>query len=444
MNTQNSVHLNMHMYFLIWMISAGISSTALAQKEYQYKNDFSTGEEASRRFGIPQNHNRSDPKLEAGEFKFELGNKLECGNIDIKANIKGQFNELQKQLEELVPKTPGAALELAKTGAFITTCYAYPTICAQLRHDWLSIQGKLNLRAQACAAVDKFIDNQAEKGSRQLRSEAVAKCVHDRAGNSGDVASALKSCQEDQGNTRLPMRDFQTGLMRSFGNEKQKVLKSMLSFAKDDTAYEFLSGFLGEIQVGSEGGWEPLFEKGIVRPADVADTFLSKGQSLVCNRIPEILAGRYVASGVYEDAVVAVVKRKLNAQVTRDLSDLPAADKDIACLALGRAVGKEAALKASSRYESVVSTGLLNTAIPEPLRAEYRDRSLSAFPAMRLALEGESIPPVEAVRSEIAAFARLQRTKTTILASETNRAKLKNIMGDKQSATECADSLSCQ
>jgi hypothetical protein len=298
--------------------------------------------------------------------------------------------------------------------------------------------------------VDKFIDNQAEKGSRQLKSEAVAKCVQSTVGKPVssepldgvyDVSMALKSCQDQTG---LAMRDFQTGLMRSFGNEKQKVLKSMLSFAKDDTAYEFLSGFLGEIQVGSEGGWEPLFEKGIVRPADVADTFLSKGQSLVCNRIPEILAGRYVASGVYEDAVVSVVKRKLNIQVTRDLSDLPAADKDIACLALARAVGKEAALKASSRYESVVSTGLLNTAIPEPLRAEYRDRSLSAFPAMRLALEGENIPPVEKIRSEISAFANLQRTKTTILASETNRAKLKNTMGDKQSVTECTDSLTCQ
>jgi hypothetical protein len=91
-----------------------------------------------------------------------------------------------------------------------------------------------------------------------------------------------------------------------------------------------------------------------------------------------------------------------------------------------------------------MSTGLLNTAIPEPLRAEYRDRSLSAFPAMRLALQGENIPAVETVRSEIAAFAHLQRTKTTILAAETNRAKLKNSMGDAQSASECADSLSCQ
>ena len=432
-----------HFLAFIVLTSASYSKLAFAQKEYQYKNEFSTGEEAARRFGIPQTHNRFDPKLNAGEFKFELGSKLECGNIDIKANIKGQFNELQKQLEQLVPKTAGAALELAKTSAFVTTCYAYPTICAQLRHDWLSIQGKLSLRSQACAAVDKFIDNQAEKGSRQLKSEALANCVDKEAGRLGDVAAALSYCQTNP-KAGLLFRDFQTGVMRSFGNQKQRVLKSMLSFAKDDTSYDFLSAFLGEIQIGSEGGWEPLFEKGIVRPADVADTFLTKGQSLVCSHIPEILAGHFRSSGVYEDAITDVVKKKLNAQVTADLSDLPATDKEIACLALGRAVGKEAALKASTRYESVMSTGLLNTAIPEPLRAEYRDRSLSAFPAMRLALQGENIPAVETVRSEIAAFAHLQRTKTTILAAETNRAKLRNSMGDAQSASECADSLSCQ
>jgi hypothetical protein len=441
-------------YFVVFvsMVSSNVANKAFAQKEYRYKNEYSTGDEAQRRFGLPPNHNRNDPKLDAGNFKFELGSKLECGKIDIAANARGQFKELQDQLFGLIPQNAGDAKDLLVRSAFTTMCYAYPTICAQLRNDWLSIQGKLNLRAQACAAVDKFIENQAEKGSRQLKSEAVAKCVQNTVGTridpnsewegNHDVSTALKFCQKNE--TGLALRDFQTGMMRSFGNEKQKVLKSILSFAKDETSYDFLSSFLGEIEVGTEGGWVPLFDKGLLRPSDVADTFLTKGQGAVCGNLESILSGRFVSSDVYETEVAKVAKRKLNSQTLADLNDLSNADRQIACLSLGRAIGKEAAQKAASRYESAVSAGLLNTAIPEPLRAEYRERSISAFPAMRQALDGEVIPSVERVRSELSEFARLQRAKTSILASETNRAKLKNTMGDGQSAAECADSLSCE
>ena len=435
-------------------ISLGVmvfaSAQAEAQREYRYKNEFSTGEAAQRRFGVIPRHNRNDPKLDAGNFKFELGSKLECGKIDVNANIEGQFKDLQDQLKQLIPNEKNA-LQFIEKSAFITICYAYPSICAQLRHDWLSIQGKLNLRAQACAAVDKFIDNQAEKGARQLKSEAVASCVQNTVGTKideskpflgeYDVSLALKHCQEKTG---LALRDFQTGLMRSFGSEKQKVLKSILSFAKDETSYDFLSSFLGEIEVGTEGGWVPLFDKGLLRPSDVADTFLTKGQGAVCDGLESILNGRYPSGDLYETEVAAVAKRKLNAQTLADLNDLSNADRQIVCLALGRAVGKEAAQKAASRLESAVSAGLLNTAIPESLRTEYRDRAISAFPAVRQALEGESIPSVERVRADLSEFANLQRAKTRILAGETNRARLKNSIGDGQSSAECTDSLSCE
>lgn len=430
--------------FLLASALAGTAPTAAAQKEYRYRNEFSTGEEAERIFGVPPYHNRKDPQLNAGDFRFELGSKLDCGKIDLVANFQGQFRELQQQLSSLIPKDPKEALDFMSRSAFISLCYAYPTVCAQLRHDWLSIQGKLNLRARACAAVDRFIDNQADKGARQLRAEALANCVDKRSSsNGGDVAAALSFCQSDP-SAGLLLRDFQTGVMRRMRGQKQKVLKSILSFAKDDTSYDFLASFLGEIQVGTDGGgWVPLFDRGLLRPADVADTFLTKGQSIICEQLSDVFRGRLVASSVYEREVVAVIKAKLNTQTLDDLSDLARADRHIACLALGRAIGKEAAIKAASRYESSVSTGLLNTAIPESLRAEYRDRSLSAFPAMRQALEGEVIPSVEQVRGEVALFAKLQRAKTALLARETNRARLRNAIGDAQSASECSDSLSC-
>ena len=434
--------------FALTALSLSGSQFAMAQfggfgkKNFQYQNQFSTGQEAAQAFGLPPSHTRNDPGINAGEFKFELGSKLECGNIDINANIKGQFNELQKQLKDMVPQNAAEARRFLTASAFTTICYAYPTVCAQLRHDWLSIQGKLNLRAQACAAVDKFIDNQAEKGSRQLKSEAQAACVQKESSrNGGDVAAALSSCQ---GKTGLALRDFQTGMMREFHGAKQKVLKSMLVFSKDETAYDFLTTFLGEIQVNGDGQWEPLFEKGLLRPADVADAFLTKGQELSCNNLTDVLQNRYVTSNVYDTEVASVIKRKLGPEAGRDLDALSRPDRQLACLALGRAVGREAAQRAASHYESAVTTGLLNTAIPEALRNEYRERSLSAFPALRAAIESESIPPVEAVRQDLATFANLQRRKTALLAGAANRGTLQNKIEERNSASDCSDSLTCR
>ena len=419
-----------------------LSSLAHAQKEYRYQNEFSTGGEARDRFGNIHTHNQMNPKLDGTGFRFEMGTKLECGKIDVAANIQGQFQELQTQLSQLVPKNTKEATDFLKSAAMVTVCYAYPTICAQLRNDWLSIMGKLNLRSQACAAVDKFIDNQADKGARQLQSEALAQCVHRRSQSTSDVAAALSFCQTNP-DAGLVFRDFQSGVMNRLGDEKQRVLKSLLSFAKDETSYDFLSSFLGEIQVGTDGGFVPLFEKGMLRPYDVSDAFLTQGQRLVCGSLAQIFKGQFVAQGLYETQAVQVIQRKLNPQTFEDLRDLSPADKQIACLALGRAVGKEAGLKAASHLESTLSTGLLNTAIPESLRVEYRDRALSSFPAMRQALAGENIPSVEQVRWDLSEFAKLQRSKTRILASQTNRAKLKNAQGDGQNALVCTDSLNC-
>jgi hypothetical protein len=417
------------------------SKFAFAQSQFQYKNDFSTTEEAQRAFGFAPLSSKNDPSLNAGSFKFDLGSKLECGKLDINANFRGQWQELQSQLRELIPNKNNAPTYLTQ-GALLTVCYAYPTICAQLRHDWLSIQGKLNLRAQACAAVDKFIDSQADKGARQLRSEAQAACVREESLKRGvDMAMALKTCQTKTG---LAMRDFQTGVMRKFGNEKQRVLRSILAFAKDETSYDLLTAFLGEILVNTDGGWEPLYDKGLLRPADVADTFLTKGQGIACARLADALNGRLVTSNTYETDVVAVIKRRFTRDVIEDLDVLSTPDRKIACLALGRAIGREAALRASARYESAVATGLLNTAIPEPLRDEYRARSLTAFPALRSAIESESIPSVEAVRADLAAFANVQRRKTALLAAAASRGRLKNAQGDADARTDCTDSLTCQ
>ena len=87
--------------------------------------------------------------------------------------------------------------------------------------------------------------------------------------------TATRDCQDTSG---LPLRDFQAGLEKRFTSGKQRVLKALVGFAKDQDGptYDFLQGMLGEIEVQQDGYWQPLFDRGLARPQDVADTSMEE------------------------------------------------------------------------------------------------------------------------------------------------------------------------
>ncbi len=419
------------------------SPLALAQESYQYDRKTRASDFARDFFGQPGNYQRI-PEIDMGHFKAGVSTRLDCGKLDIDADFNGEFKKLQEQLRALVPDNPSKAVALASQGAMMTICYAYPTVCAELRHDFLSMQTNLNLRAQACKAMDDYIDSSADKGAKQLRAEAQAECVSTKVGAGAGVASATRACQEAKG---LPLRDFQSGMEKRFTDQKQKVLKAMVDFAKtkDQPTYEFLAATLGEIEVQPDGYWQPLFAGGMLRPHDVAGGFLALAEEKACGSKLAGLVGRKPGAheSMTEGAVDEAINRRISSEDVQNLGDLTDEDRRLACAALGRALGQVAARTASAKAEAVLASGLLNTAVPNSLRDEYRTRGVGAFDALKKALDSDQIPPVEDVRAAIGQLARATREKNRLIAARISEGRLENYRQETDGRSDCTDTLSC-
>lgn len=409
-----------------------------AQESYRYDRQTQASDYARRYFGPEEHYDRS-PSVDMGRFRAGVSSKLDCGRLDFEGNFAAEFKNLQKQIEAL-GQNP---IDLVSKGAMMATCYAYPTVCAQLRHDFLAIQSNLNLRAQACRAIDDFIDSSADKGAKQLRAEAQAECVQGKLG-AMTPAEALRECQNSTHG--LPLRDFQAGLEKRFTTQSQKVLQAIVAFSKTDDkpTYHFLASVLGEIEVQQDGYWQPVFEKGMSRPSDVAARFLAEGQSRVCTDLEAIVGRRLRArDSVPENTVDDIITRRLTTEDVARLGDLEAEDRRLACAALGRAIGQLAAEKAAAKATAVLASGLLNTAIPNSLRDEYRGRGQNAFDALRQAIASDQIPPVEEVRRAIDQLARATREKNRLIASQISRGRLENYREETSTRSDCTDTLSC-
>ena len=415
-----------------------LGHTGWAQESYRYDRQTRASDYAHHYFG-PEGYYDRSPSVDMGRFRAGVSSKLDCGRLDFEGNFAAEFKNLQKQIEAL-GQNP---VDLVSKGAMMATCYAYPTVCAQLRHDFLAIQSNLNLRAQACRAIDDFIDSSADKGAKQLRAEAQAECVQGKLA-AMTPAEALRECQNSS--SGLPLRDFQAGLEKKFTNESQKVLQAIVAFSKTDDkpTYYFLASVLGEIEVQQDGYWQPLFEKGMSRPYDVAARFLADGQSRVCKDLDQIVGRRLKPRGsLPENTIDDIINRRITTEDVASLGDLGAEDRRLACAALGRAIGQLAAEKAAAKAEAILASGLLNTAIPNSLRDEYRGRGQNAFEALRKAIESDQIPPVEEVRHTIAQLARATREKNRLIASQISRGRLENYREESSAHSDCTDTLSC-
>lgn len=429
---------------LVALPSLLMGTGALAEPATPYRYDTNTraSDFAREFFGSNGNQTRA-PRLDMGNVGVNVGTELDCGKLDVRANIRGEFNKIQEQVKALIPKNASDVTDLVSRTAMISVCYAYPTVCAQIRHDFVSLQANLNLRAQACQAMDKFIDSQADKGAKQLRAEAQAECVSSQVRSGVDPSTATGNCQSRSG---LPIRDFQAGLEKKFTTRKQKVLSAIVKFAhvSEPTMYAFLTSFLGEIEVQADGYWQPLFTSGMLRPYDVAAEFLAEGQERACGNLGAVLArGTPQGSTVMARSVSEVVRKRISQEDISNLDDLGTEDRKLACAALGRAIGQVAAEKSAAEGEAIVASGLLNTAIPNSLRDEYRSRSNAAFVALRKTLESDQIPPLETVRTAVAQLARATREKNRLIASGISSGKVENSRQESQVKSDCVDTLSC-
>jgi hypothetical protein len=409
---------------------------SLAQVSYRYEEQTKASEFAREFFGPAGVHERV-PGLDMGRYRAGVSSKVDCGSLDLQGNLMAEFENLQAQVKELLGQN---AVALVQKGAMLSTCYAYPTVCAQLRHDFLALQSTINLRAQACRAMDDFIDSSAEKGAKQLRAEAQAECTKAKVAQGQSMSTAMRQCQ---GQTGLPLRDFQAGLEKKFKTGRQKVLESMVQFTKsgDGVSYDFLAGVLGEIEVQEDGYWQPIFAKGMLKPHEVAGGFLAEGEARLCGDLGEVFRDR--GGDATQAAVAKMAKERLTKDDLSNLEDLEREDRRLACAALGRSLGQVAAQKKVAESEAILASGLLNTAVPNSLRDEYRSRGAGAFDALRKALTSEEVPPLDEVRRAVSLLAKATREKNRILAGEVSRGRLENYRQETPLKSDCTDTLSC-
>lgn len=426
----------------ILLLTFFVPQICLAQETFQYNLQTKASDYARGAFG-PSGSFEQVPQLDVGNFSADIHTDLDCGNIDIKANFTGEFKRLQEQIKQLIPNENNIGDYIAKS-AMIGTCYAFPTVCAELRHNFLSLQGNLNLRAKACEAIDKFIDSQADKGAKQLKAEAqydcASKLIH--GPQKMDPSAAMEACSNTTG---LGIRDFSNAMDKTFKTGPQKVLSAILGFAQDQQSYPFLSTLVGEIEVQGDGYWKPVFASGMRRPNDVAESFLSHGESLVCSQLLEIMGNTFSAGGDLAKATVAsVIKKRLTKEDLSNLSDLGPEDQKLACAALGRAVGQVGAEKLIAKQEATLASGLLNSAIPNSLRDEYRGRGQTAFAAVRKTIESEQIPSIDFVRQAVADLARATRQRNRLLASQISQGRIANERAKTESKSDCNNTLNCE
>lgn len=423
-------------FFFVVAFTFKFSGLSVAQETYRYEEQTKASEFAREFFG-PAGQQKRVPGLDMGRYKAGVSSKIDCGSLDLEGSLKAELENLQAQVRSLLGTS---AIDLAKKGAMMAVCYSSPAVCAQLRHDFLALQSTINLRAQACRAMDDFIDSSADKGAKQLRSEAQAECTKEKLAQGMSLASAMRQCQGQSG---LPLRDFQAGLEKRFITGRQRVLESIVKFAKsgDGVTYDFLAGVLGEIEVQEDGYWQPMFAKGMLRAHEVAGSFLALGEAKVCGDRNDLF--REGSSDAMEMGIAQMAKEKLTPEDLSHLEDLEREDRRLACGALGRALGQLAAQRTMARSEAILSSGLLNTAIPDSLRAEYRVRGTATFEALRKALASEEIPSLEEVKRAVSLLAKSTREKNRILAQDLSRGRLENYRQDSDLHSDCSDTLSC-
>ena len=426
------------LFFLVSIFSLSFSAFADENTEYHLDQNTRASDFSKNFFGGTSVYDQAK-YLDMGTVGLEVNSDLNCGQLDVKANIFGEFKNVQKQIEQMVPNKDNITGIMGSL-SMISVCYAYPTICAELRHDFLSLKANLNLRAQACQAVDKYIDTQADKGAKELQAESQAACVSEHG---GDPATALSDCQSKTG---LGIRDFQSGLEKKFTTNKQKVLSSILKFSQmsDQKTYEFLASFLGEIEVQSDGYWQPIFQNGMLRPNDVVTQFLAQGVDGVCKNLSDIIGGKAATpSSIFDQSIYSTIKANVTQDDVLNIQDLNSGDKELACGALGKAIGKIAAQRTAAQGEAIVSSGLLNTAIPNSLRDEYRNRTENSFQALVKIIQSEQIPSVIDVRTAISKLAYATREKNKLIASKISQSKVSNAQEQSIIKSDCTDSLSC-
>lgn len=375
------------------------------------------------------------PGWSAG-FDVEVDSSLACGqlraNFDLNASVDA-VSELPAQLVDL-------GRDLFEAAPMLAYCQLSPSGCQFLKETSQKIREDLDLRANACRAIDAQIGTRADEGTqirRAARQLAVERCIRER----GTTREAVQQCTEHPSRPAwVPdLRQGFAALVRATGDQdltKAALESTQHRFAFDETVYALLRAIGGEIRVSSEGRTQVQVDgDGITVASDVADTAVVLGARVACdpaartaaldNTVP-LLRGAELRDrwARLDQAVREVLRDRLLATHHRQLLRLPTTKRQIVCTALGRTLAREAMRRTHDEVASLLRLAAQNPAV-RALGAETRFHDL----ATSLAASAERLEHDEQIQSyadwarslqqAVAELDAIDRAITAVLAAPT-------------------------
>lgn len=424
-------------------VSLLIAPFALATEDVQnYQSKFTSSDVLSA-FGQQKTYNDPSPYRGSWGVDAELKTNIECGKIQFSTNIKSTIDKLKKLPNKIIDYVNGSFPTLIESLPILALCTTDPVLCAELKNLNLKLDMDIGLQTNSCNAINKYINNQADKGKIEAYNKKLQSCVaNESGGNKDNMLAAMNSCQENVNPNNVLVADIINRKMNATISQAQSIIKSVLSSTgrmvtqNDTDRYSLLNAAIGEMQLQVNGAIIPVLPENniVISPNDVAQFLLAKSSQISCdpsdlyksvNSLQQATSidpsTRYLENIVYKS-----VKSSLVNNDVFNLDDISKSNKNIVCSFLGRAIALKSMDYFISEVSNAMNTVQSNDYIPDEIRKKYSDKSNEFFSSLKNQILPEEIYPINVVRMQIAKMAKMERASNRTLAASVTRESIKN------------------
>lgn len=432
------------MLFLAANLSAMYSVHATEDIE-NYQSKY-TSSDILAAFGQQRTYNDPSPYRGSWGIDAQLNTNIECGKIQFATNIDSTIKKLKNLPNKIIDYVHGSFPALIDALPILALCTTDPVLCAELKNLNLKLDMDIGLQTNSCYAINKYINNQADKGRMEAYNKALQACVSERSGGDPkNFLAAMNSCQDGQDAIKpnnVLVADIINRKMNVTLTQAQDIIKSVLTSTgrfvtqNDHDRYSLLNAAIGETKLQVNGASIPILPENdiIISPNDVVQFLLAKSTQVSCD--PSALyksvnslqqadssdpSTRYLENIVYKS-----IKNSLVNDDVYNLDDVSKANKNIICSFLGRSL----ALKSLDYFISEISDAMNsvqnNDYIPDEIRKKYSDKSADFFVSLKSQMQPEEIYPINVVRMQIAKMAKMERMGNRALSASVTKEYIKN------------------
>jgi len=378
--------------------------------------------------------------FELGEMKAGIDADISCGKVSLDINFNAQLNNLKDQLNDFVNFWKDGSNWLRFGMAEL--CSLAPKSCAALRHDSFKIDNIIGQRFNACSYIDKKINSASERGRKELQANAVKKCMEKAVKGGRSTADATKECE---GQTGLPLTDFQNWATKGVTRGKQKVLQAIVNFGKKNISknyYNTYASLLGEIEVMKNGQWQPQFEQKLFYPDDYVNTQIALISS--CNTLllytdkksPSELKEMSLEEKVFR----RIVRKNFSKKYIKRIISYRV-DNQILCSLLAKSVALEGVKLVGESLKEVKTSTQIHPVLPETLKNEYSKRIDIVYAGLLSAVENNDLT-IPKAKSQIQKY-ELLMAKNNRMNSSTIGKGISTNRSIISESEQCVDEESC-